>query len=215
MTEQLAKPLGDLIWAGGRLGATDPLLPIATTRPEMPFDRDLRQKAVRALILGKPNKAALATLDKLAGDDDPEIRAMAAEAVVEADPARSKEVTGRLLSDRVAFNRVARHDGAGVMETLRGAVGQIHYQGVTVPQLSSRQDVATLAATAGNASLTEETRIGAVEGLAAMASEAAEAELVRIGQATENPEELRKAAWRGRRRSVRARKKVAAKEVAK
>jgi ParB family chromosome partitioning protein len=40
-----------------------------------------------------------------------------------------------------------------------------------------------------------------------MADEAAEQELVKIGQAAEQPEELRKAAWRGLRRSKRARKK--------
>jgi ParB family chromosome partitioning protein len=44
-----------------------------------------------------------------------------------------------------------------------------------------------------------------VEGLAAVAREDAEAELVKIGKAEEEPEELRKAAWRGLRRSKRAR----------
>ena len=61
---------------------------------------------------------------------------------------------------------------------------------------------------AENRALSEETRMGAVEGLAAAASEEAEAELVKIGRATENPEELRKAAWRGLRRSKRARQRA-------
>jgi ParB family chromosome partitioning protein len=51
--------------------------------------------------------------------------------------------------------------------------------------------------------------LGAIEGLAAACSEAAEAELVKIGRSEAEPEELRKAAWRGLRRSRRAREKAA------
>ena len=132
-----------------------------------------------------------------------------------ANPARAAEVANRVLSDRVAFNRVAGHEGVDLLKMLRGAVGQVHYQGITVPHLAARRDVAGLKAVADNKSLSEETRLGAVEGLAAMASEPAEAELVEIGKATENPEELRKAAWRGLRRSKRARQRKTATEVAK
>jgi ParB family chromosome partitioning protein len=82
-----------------------------------------------------------------------------------------------------------------------------------VPHLAAGNDVAGLAAVAGNRGFSEETRLGAVEGLAAAASEAAEAELVKIGTATDEPEELRKAAWRGLRRSKRARKKAAETEA--
>jgi ParB family chromosome partitioning protein len=86
---------------------------------------------------------------------------------------------------------------------------QVHSQGIVVPLMSVRGDVAGLAAVAANRGFSEETRLGAVEGLAAAATEGAEAELVRIGQALDQPEELRKAAWRGLRRSKRARKKAA------
>jgi ParB family chromosome partitioning protein len=57
--------------------------------------------------------------------------------------------------------------------------------------------------------LPEVTRLGAIEALAAIASEPAEAELRRIGgtAGAEKDEELRKAAWRGLRRSRRAREK--------
>jgi hypothetical protein len=53
------------------------------------------------------------------------------------------------------------------------------------------------------------TPLGAVEGLARLAREDAEARLVQIGKAEKEDEELRKAAWRGLRRSKRARKKQA------
>src|SRR5262249_47362738 len=138
------------------------------------------------------------------------IRATAAGAVARDDPGRAAEVAGRVLSDRVAFNRGAGREGAALTETLRGAAAKGHYQGVAVPHLASRREVAGLAAVANNRSLSEETRLGAVEGLAAAASEAAEAELERVGRSLENSEELRKAAWRGLRRSKRARQRAAA-----
>src|SRR5262249_50320734 len=141
--------------------------------------------------------------------DDPEIRATAAEAVARASAALAGEVAGKVLSDRVAFNRVAARDGPRVADALRGAAVQVHYQGVAVPLLAARKDVAGLAAVAGNRGFSEETRLGAVEGLAAAGSEAAEAELLKIGQSKDTPEELRKAAWRGLRRSRRARQRAA------
>jgi ParB family chromosome partitioning protein len=211
----LLEPLSSLAWAAGRLGTgTDTLTAMATTRTDVPFDRPLRRDAVAALAAGKPGAPALAALEALAAGDDPEARAAAAEAVALEDAARAAVVAGRVLSDRVAFNRVARHAGAGLTEALRGAAAQVHYQGVAVPHLAARGDVAGLAAVAHNRALPEETRLGAVEGLATAASEAAEAELRRVGQSLENPEELRKAAWRGLRRSKRARQRAAATEAA-
>jgi len=57
-------------------------------------------------------------------------------------------------------------------------------------------------------SLPEVARLGAVEGLAAMAREPAEEILRRVGLRTDEDEEFRKAAWRGLRRSKRARQKA-------
>ncbi len=211
LTGPLREPLRSLAWAAGRLGvATDTLIAVATTRADVPFDRPLRREAVAALATGAPSKAALAALEGLAAGGDPEIRATAAQAVARGDPARAGGVAGRVLSDRVAFNRVANQDGAALAETLHQAAGQVHYQGVAVPHLAARRDVAGLTAVANNRALSEETRIGAVEGLAAAASEEAEAQLANIGRAPENPEELRKAAWRGLRRSKRARQRAQA-----
>jgi ParB family chromosome partitioning protein len=76
--------------------------------------------------------------------------------------------------------------------------------------LIERGDVEGLAVVAEDRTLPEVTRLGAIEGLAAVAREPAEAVLRRIGLATEpeEDEELRKAAWRGLRRSRRARQKL-------
>jgi ParB family chromosome partitioning protein len=210
--DRLLPPLRSLLWAAGRLGvAADSLIAAATTRAGIPFDRPVRREAAAALADLPPSGPVLATLENLAVGDDPEVRALAAEAIARAAPERAAEVAGRILSDRIAFNRVAGRDPEQVTATLRGAAVQVHYQGVAVPLLAARNDVAGLAAVAGNRGFSEEARLGAVEGLAAAASEEAEAELVRIGKSEDEPEELRKAAWRGLRRSRRARQKVSEK----
>jgi ParB family chromosome partitioning protein len=203
------EPLRSLIWAAGRLSAgTDELATIATTRADASYDRPLRRAAVMVLAAGRPSKVVLEVLEALAVGGDPEVRELAADAVARADAARGAALAERLLSDRVTFNRVAAREGDRLADTLRKAAGQVHYQGVAVPRLSTSADVAGLSAVAGNRSASEETRLGAVEGLAAMARPEAEAELERLGRAEGEPKELRKAAWRGLRRSRRARKKA-------
>jgi ParB family chromosome partitioning protein len=210
---RLREPLHHLLWAAGRLGvATDTLLAAATTRTDVPYDRPLRRQAVAALADGKPSRTTLAALAGLVSDPDPEIRAMAAAAVVRKDAVHTAEVGEHLLSDRVAFNRVADRVGQELEAVLRGAAAQIHYQGIAVPHLAEHDDVAALAAVANNRALPEETRLGAVEGLAVAASEAAETELKRFAAALENPEELRKAAGRGLRRARRAHQRAATTE---
>ncbi len=212
----LLEPLHSLLWAAGRLGvAADTLLAVATTRTDVPYDRPLRREAVAALAAGKLTKPVLDALATLATGDDPEIRATAAAAVARSDATRAGELVGRLLSDRVTFNRVADRAGEGFAAVLSSAAAQIHYQGVAVPLLASRGDVAALAAVANDTALTETARLGAIEGLAAVAGAAAETELQALARARDNPEELRKAAGRGLRRWRRARQRVAAPEVVK
>jgi ParB family transcriptional regulator, chromosome partitioning protein len=77
-----------------------------------------------------------------------------------------------------------------------------------LPALIDRGEVATLAAVLGDRTLPEPTRLGALEGLAAMALESAEAELRKVGADVDEDEEIRKAAWRSLRRSRRAREKA-------
>jgi ParB family chromosome partitioning protein len=207
---KLSKPLCSLVWAAGRLGiGADTLAAAATTRADEPYDRTVRRESAAALAALPPGKKAVAALEQLAAGDDPAVRSLAADAVARAAPDQAGALAGRLLSDRVAFNRVAARDPEQVTPTLRGAVAQVHYQGVALPHLAARGDVTGLAAVAGNPGFPEEVRIGAVEGLAAAATDKAEAELVRIGRSTSESEELRKAAWRGLRRSKRARKRKA------
>jgi ParB family chromosome partitioning protein len=211
---QMEEPLRSLIWAAGRLGVgADTLVLIASTRTYIPFDRALARAAAIALASLPPTPKLVSALEGLAAGDDPEVRSLAAEAVARDDPRRAGALAGKLLSDRVAVARVAACAPNEVTAPLRGAAVQVHYQGVALPHLAEHNDVAGLTAVAGNRGFTEEVRLGAVEGLAAAASVDAEAELVRIGQSMQEPEEVRKAAWRGLRRSRRARKKAERKEA--
>jgi ParB family chromosome partitioning protein len=205
----MEEPLRSLIWAAGRLGvAAEGLVLIASTRTHLPFDRALARAAAIALASLPPTPKLLTALEGLAAGDDPEVRSLSAEAVARDDPRRAGTLAGKLLSDRVAVARVAACAPDEVIPPLRGAAVQVHYQGVALPHLAGRNDVAGLTAVAGNRGFSEEVRLGAVEGLAAAASVDAEAELVRIGQSMQEPEEVRKAAWRGLRRSRRARKRA-------
>ena len=205
---RLLQPLLELTWAAGRLGvATDTLLSIVAARPDVASDRPLRRTAVAGLAEGSLTKPVAAALQGLLTDNDPDLRTLAAEALSRGQSSQAAEAAGRVLSDRVAFNRMAARAPDPLTSILRGSAAQVHYQGVALPHLADRADVTGLVAVAGNPGFAEDVRLGAIEGLAAAAQEAAEAELVRIGRSEGEPEELRKAAWRGLRRSRRARKK--------
>ena len=91
---------------------------------------------------------------------------------------------------------------------LRGALGELHYQGVALPHLIALADIEGLAAVAENASLPEATRLGAIEGLAKIPKAAAEVKLLIVARNDKEEEELRKAAWRALRRLKRSRQRI-------
>jgi ParB family chromosome partitioning protein len=209
LANKLTPCLQSLLWAAGRLGvAQDAVIAATAARPGDPCYRAVRLAAVSALASGEMTAPVIAALEVAAFGDDPEVRALAAEAVGRQSPAQAAALAERMLSDRVSFNRLTAGDGTRVAGTLCKAVSQVHYQGVALPHLIAAGDVEGLAAVAGNRQLPEATRLGAIEGLAKLGREAAEAKLLGIGQSKEEDEELRKAAWRGLRRSKRARQRV-------
>jgi ParB family transcriptional regulator, chromosome partitioning protein len=152
----------------------------------------------------------VAALEAAALGGDFELRAAAAQALGRRAPDRAAAMAAQLLSDRVSFHRLTLGDGTDPGSTLRPAARQVHYHGVVLPGLIERGDVESLAVVAEDRSLPEATRLGAVEGLAAMAQVPAEDVLRRIGLNAEIDEELRKAAWRALRRSGRMRRKAGA-----
>lgn len=195
-----------LVWALGRLGgAEEALVAAALSSRDDRHYRPVRLEAVTALASGRMTEPVLSALEEAALDNDAEIRTAAADALGRHSAARATALVERLLSDRVSFNRLTGHEGVEAAGPLRSAAGQVHYQGVALPQLVARGDVEALRTVAENRKLPLATRLGAVEGLALMARETAEARLAQLGQDGAEDEELRKAAWRGLRRSKRAR----------
>jgi ParB family chromosome partitioning protein len=213
LADTLTACVRDLVWAAGRLGvAHEDLAAAAVARPDDSEYQPIRLAAVLALGTSQAEliPGAVAALESAAIAGDPEVRAAAAQALARRDPVRAATVAGRLLSDRAAFDRLVAEGAVEVENTLKTAARQVHHQGVVLPDLIDRGDVATLAAVAEDRALPEVTRLGAVEGLAAMGRAPAEDVLRRVGLRAEEDEEFRKAAWRGLRRSKRARQKGAA-----
>ncbi len=209
LTDAVTPCLTRLIWAAGRLNAAEELLiAAATDRPGDPYFRPLRLGAVTALADSKPSKAALDALAAAAVGDDAEVRALASSALARWDARRAQEAIETALADRVALNRLAAAAPDKAAASLRSAAGNAHYQGVALPHMIAAGDVDGLYAAACDTKLSETTRLGAVEALAKLAREDAEGKLAALGQDQSNEEELRKAAWRGRRRSQRTREKM-------
>ncbi|MBI1914559.1 MAG: HEAT repeat domain-containing protein, partial [Planctomycetes bacterium] len=205
--DRISACLQKLLWAAGRLGvAQNALIRAATTRQDDAAYRPVRLEAVTALAGGPVPDAVADVLEKAAQGNDPEIRTIAAEALGRKKAGRASKLAEKVLSDRTCFNRIAMQPNVQVDETLHKHAGQVHYQGVVLPQLIARNDLGDLSEVAENRALPEVARLGAIESLAMLATEAAEAKLLEIGQNKNEEEELRKAAWRGLKRSRRARK---------
>jgi len=196
-----------LLWAAERAEVASDVLRPMVEAAEDSWYRPVRLAALAALAHGsKPSAAMLATLETAAVGNDAEARTLAVEALARLSPRQTAALADKILADRVSFRRLANQKDAPIQQTLQIAASKQHYQSVALPYLIARHDLGTLTAVAQNLKLPETTRLGAIEGLAALADEKAEATLVDLGKNEAAPEELRKAAWRGVRRSWRAHK---------
>ena len=222
LTGRLTPALQSLLWAAGRLGlAHDETIAAAGANADDRQYRPVRLEAVSALASavtssGKVPPAVVAALEVAATGDDSQTRALAADALARSEPGRAGKLAGRILADRVSFNRLAENlrksdggKGDGLVKELRAAGTQPHYQGIALPHLIARGDVEALTTAATNRDLPRATRLGAVEALGKLATGAAEDRLRLIGAADKDDEEVRKAAWRALRRSKRARQEAA------
>lgn len=201
---QIVDCLGFLAWSAGRLGVGGVTLAAMTKAPgTYPDAAEVRRSAVEALASSPASRAAVAALVDAAEALGPESRALAAQAVAADAPESVPPLAERLLADRSAFGRLARAEAPRLSGLLRQAARQSHYQGVVLPYLVEAGDVEGLAAVAGDRSLSEAARLGAIEGLAALATSPADEVLRTLGLDDREEEGLRKAAWRGLRRSKR------------
>lgn len=200
-----------LMWAAGRMGvAPKELMSAATSHGDENYFRPIRLEALRALANGKASKPILEVLEAAALGPDPEARAVAAQSLAEQDGKRAGALAEKMLSDRVSLERLAFAEDLDITPALHSAAANAHYQGVALPVLIAAEDLQRLKAVASDHSLPEAARLGAIEGLACLGQEAAEDELAKLGKNDKEEEELRKAAWRARRRSKRLRLQSAA-----
>ncbi|MCA9691600.1 MAG: HEAT repeat domain-containing protein [Myxococcales bacterium] len=214
---EITPPLSRAIWACGRVGVGGTEL-IAASRlgGDGPEGRPLRWTAILALTTGNTGgDPALVRLAEVSLGSDAELRTIAAAGLAARAPGRAAGLVKQLLDDRASLGRLLSPEvgaEAAARDALGDAAANVHYQGVAMPHLIARRDVTTLGAVMLNAALPEATRLGAIEGLARIASDAALKSLVhfaRGGEATDitddDDEELRMAAWRAIRRARRQR----------
>ncbi|MEO0604659.1 MAG: hypothetical protein AAF211_24710, partial [Myxococcota bacterium] len=90
-------------------------------------------------------------------------------------------------------------------EALAERVDDLHIQGLAVPGFVAQPGADPEVLARALHSAEPDVRLGALEGLAALASTEAEAHLRTYAQEASHEEEERKAAWRALRRSRRAR----------
>ncbi|QDV34780.1 HEAT repeat domain-containing protein [Tautonia plasticadhaerens] len=202
--------LSSLAWASGRVGTAAEglaaLVAMEIAGSPIWTGREILLATAEALVLfDDPPPAVLDSLESIARDGPPELRTLAAAALARRDRDRASRLGPGLIVDPVGFGLLADALGDALDPAIDLAAGRLHEQGVAVPVLVTRKRIDTLATVAADRSLPDATRLGAVEGLAAIASEAAEEHLRRVGLDEQTDEELRKAAWRALRRSRRAR----------
>jgi ParB family chromosome partitioning protein len=209
LTDALTPCVTAFLWAAGRLGAGVDLLKAAVAaHPDDRLYRPVREAAVSALTSLPSSEPMLKALEALAVGNEASVRTLAAAALAKLAPARAAQLAPQALADRTSFDRLARQPDVDLTAALHAGAVQIHAQGIALPHLVARGDIAGLAAIAQAPKQPEAVRLGAIEALARMAREPAEAVLKTVAtSATE--EELRKAAWRGLRRSKRARQRGA------
>jgi ParB family chromosome partitioning protein len=199
-----------LLWTAGRVGVPATVLAdVAKSRADDPRAKSIRLEAIRCLSSGKPTAATFETLEQLALGNDADVRVLATELVARLDPKRAAGLAEKTLSDRPSFERLVAAKAVSASK-LGPVAAQVHYQPVVLPVLIAAKDVAPLAAVARDKKAADAARLGAVEGLGVMATEAAEKVLSEIGGEKGEDKELRKAAFRALRRSKRARRKASA-----
>ncbi|MDF1660140.1 MAG: HEAT repeat domain-containing protein [Planctomycetota bacterium] len=200
-----------MLWSCGRLNAGGEAL-IAASDPK--YFTEIREAALTGLSMGLGGDAGIEALAKAVVDADASIRSLASSGLTKLAPEKAASLVSSVLDDRTSLNRLLSGvDNDDSRIALRSAAATVHHQGVALPHLINRGDIDGLGAALADAKLPEATRLGAIEGLARIASVQAETVIVKMAKDEAEDEDLRKAAWRALRRSkrYRARKEALAK----
>ena len=169
--------------------------------------RPVRVAALTALASGFAKAPGLDALAAAAVGNDGRERELAAGALGKLAPDRADALAGQLLDDRDSLRRLLAGHEQGALPALRLAALKVHTQGVALPLLIAGGDVAGLAAALADRALPEATRLGAIEALSRIATDAAFAPILAVARAEDEDDELRKGAWRALRRGRRYQKK--------
>lgn len=197
-----------MVWTASRLQIARDELIRAFDLPNHPHSKATRAEVLHAVSQPWAGDAGVALLDRAAHDSDADIRTLAATNLAALSPERAQAAVASTLEDGPSLNRLLGRDAAlseAARAALRGAVANIHTQGVALPHLVAARDVAGLRVILEDPSLQDELRLGALEGLARIASPEVEEILAAIGKSEDEDEELRMAAWRALRRARRQR----------
>lgn len=208
----ITERLRQQIWAANRLHTGDALLlDAARLDGASAVGRPVRAAAIEALADGRGGDDGLTLLRTIATGHDAALRALAASALADRAPDVATALLPQTLSDRPTLDRLVRGvDHAAAQAVLRDAAQQAHAQGAVLPHLIAQGDAAGLATVATDADQDLTVRVGAIEALARIATEPAQAALIEVGKSATD-DALQKSAWRALRRAKRqARREVRA-----
>jgi ParB family chromosome partitioning protein len=197
-----------LVDAAGKLEVgADEVIAAASLSDADPFARGIRREALAALAGGFGKKAGLDALATAVSSADARARGLSAGALRALAPDRAAELAAAVVDDRGTLDRLLGPGESGAGATLRAAAAKVHTQGAALPHLVAAGDVAGVGAVLRDRKLSEATRLGAVEALGRIATAPAFEALRALASATDEDEELRKAAYRAIRRGQRYEKK--------
>ncbi len=203
--------LKTLLWAGKKAGMSlEMLLSAARSWPDESLYTTMRCENLAAMQSFAKDRNVKDFLRENLSDPDSAVRTAAAEVLFSSQPETGdilREIEEYILSDRSLFRKIAAY--TDIQNLLPQSAKDMHRQGLVLPRMLQSGETENVFQIAMNAQLTENVRLGAIETLARMADVSAEKHLAGIGASEATEEELRKAAWRGLRRSKRARIKAA------
>ncbi len=207
--DEVTPPVRQMIWACGQLGIGGAQVIEATALGDDDNrGQRLRREAVLALTRGVGGADGIACLRDLVAGTNAELRAIAAGGLAGLDASAAASVVAKSVDDATSLGRLATPDARGqqsAREALQAVAGDVHRQGVVLPHLVALDAVATFEGVLSDAERPDHARLGAIEGLAKIGSDAACDALATFGRDEAEDEELRKAAWRGIRRAKRQR----------
>ena len=202
-----------LLWAAGRMERAIDEVVTASKLPTNQHSARIVEQAL--LVLGQPwaGSKGLARIEEAATSGPASTRTLATVSLQTLAPERANALLGASIEDAPVFNKlISEQDPLGSVQAqtiLREGSARIHTQGVTVPHLVRAADVEGLEAILRDESLSDEVRLGAIDGLARIATPEVDDILAGLGKNEDEDEELRHQAWRAFRRARRLRKRRA------